>query len=109
MKKLSIDPRKLKLPKVRVTFDKRKPESGMYWHPRRSGGSVRDHRCTVDLHREKFSIGTIIHEVGHHMDFIENGSSKGRRWHTNKLLSKIKKLARYCKKMDYWGWVGEKK
>ncbi len=99
--------RRFKLSKVRVTFNKRKPDRGTYRFPLRTF-RTRDNQCTVDLHREVFSIGTIIHEVGHHMDFVDNGSSKGHRWHSNKLLTKIRRLARYCKKMDYWGWVIEK-
>ncbi len=100
--------RHFKLPKVRVTFNRRRPNHGQYNYPsnvRKS--SAKYYGCMIDLHEETFSIGTIIHEVGHHMDFIKNGSRKGRRWHSNRLLSMIKRIARYCKKMDYWGWLKE--
>lgn len=101
--------RRFKLPKVDVVFNKRKPDGGTYWYPRRTFRMRKvDNRCTIGLHKEVFSIGTIIHEVGHHMDFVENGSPKSRRWHSNKLLTKMRRLARYCKRMGYWGWVMEK-
>ncbi len=101
--------RHFKLPKVRVMFNRRRPNHGQYIHPQNVNKFMASRcGCIINLHKMVFSIGTIIHEVGHHMDFIKNGSQKGRRWHTNKLLPMIKRIARYCKKMGYWGWVREK-
>ena len=100
--------RHFKLPKVNVTFDKRRPNCGQYNYPtNQSKNQAKYCTCNIDLHKEVFSIGTITHEVGHHMDFIKNGSPKNRKWHTKKLLVMVKRINRYCKKKEYWGWIKE--
>ena len=81
--------RHYKLSPLKVSFNKRKPNSGTYW--------IRSKR--VDFHRSVVSFGILCHEVGHHMAMEQNGKSG----HTKKLMVRIRRLVKYCRKKDFWG------
>lgn len=102
--------RHFKLPKVNVKFNKRVPNCGHYlsWCYRNPEGCP-DYGCTIVLHRYFFSIGLIAEEVAHHMDYIKNGDHKHRKTHTKRLITKIKRILKYCAKKNYWGWIKQDK
>jgi len=81
--------RHYKLRPLKVSFNKRKPNTGTYW--------IRSKR--VDFHRSVVSFGILCHEVGHHMAMEQNGKSG----HTKKLMVRIRRLVKYCRKKDFWG------
>ena len=85
--------RHYKVPKVKVIFRKRRPNSGTY---KPSSG-------IISLHPEKFSIEVICHEVAHHIQYLTG--KKNVKWHTKKHLTILKRLLKYCAKMEYWGWL----
>jgi len=74
---------------LKVTFNKRKPNTGTYW-PRSK---------RVDFHRSVVSFGIICHEVGHHYAMEQTGKCG----HTKKLMVRIRRLVKYCRKKNFWG------
>ncbi|MBU0847314.1 hypothetical protein KKH23_09050 [Patescibacteria group bacterium] len=81
--------RHYKLSTLKVTFNKRKPDSGAYWKRSRR----------VDFHRTVVSFGIVCHEVGHHMAMEQTGKCG----HTKKLMVRIRRLVKYCRKKKFWG------
>jgi len=81
--------RHYKLSPLKVSFNKRKPNSGTYW--------IRSKR--VDFHRSVVSFGIICHEVAHHYLMEQTGKSG----HTKKLMARIRRLVKYCRKKNFWG------
>lgn len=81
--------RHYKMKFIKILFTKRKKDTGKM---------LRDSRVML-LHKSVFSIGLITHEVAHKMLMDQTGG-KG---HTKKLMTRIRRLNRYCKKMNYWG------
>jgi len=81
--------RHYELSPLKVTFNKRKPNTGTYW--------TRSRR--VDFHRSVVSFGIICHEVGHHYAMEQTGKSG----HTKKLMVRIRRLVKYCRKKNFWG------
>lgn len=95
--------RRFKLPKVRVEFTKRRPYSGHYLSPKYSPRLCMDYYCEIHLQPEYFSFGLVAEEVAHHMDYMKNGPTNGRKTHTKKLVVMMRRLLKFCKKRDYWG------
>lgn len=81
--------RRYKLRPLKVTFNKRKPNTGTHWRRSRR----------VDFHKTEVSIGIICHEVGHRYLLEDTGKSG----HTKKLMTRIRRLNNYCRKMGFWG------
>lgn len=81
--------RHYKLRPLTVVFTKRKPNTGTYWR----------HMRRVSFHKSVISIGVICHEVGHHYLREQTGKSG----HTKKLMTRIRRLNKYCRKMNFWG------
>ena len=81
--------RHYKMKPIKILFTKRIESTGeMYIKSR-----------IMLLHKSVFCIGLITHEVAHKMLMDQTGKSG----HTKKLMSRIRRLNRYCKKMQYWG------
>ena len=81
--------RHYKIRPIQVKFKKHTPNGGTCWYSLR----------LISFHREKTSIGIICHEVAHQLLYDQTG----RRGHTKKLMTRIRRLINYCRKMDYWG------
>lgn len=82
--------RHYKLRPIQTVFNKRTPNGGTCWYSSRR----------VSFHRETASIGIICHEVAHQLLYDQTG----KRGHTKKLMTRIRRLNNYCRKMDYWGY-----
>ena len=81
--------RHYKLSPLKVTFNKRKPNTGSYWTSSKR----------VDFHSSVFSFGIICHEVGHHYAMEKTGKCN----HTKRLMVRIRRLVKYCRKKNFWG------
>ena len=81
--------RHYKMHPITVKFRKHTPNGGTCWYSSR----------LISFHRERVSIGIICHEVAHQLLYDQTG----KRGHTKKLMTRIKRLINYCRKMDYWG------
>jgi len=80
--------RHYELSPLKVTFNKRNPNTGSYWPRSRR----------VDFHRSIVSFGIICHEVGHHYAMEQTGKCG----HTKKLMVRIRRLVKYCRKKNFW-------
>jgi len=85
--------RHFKLSPLDVTFRKRKAHAGEYYKAKRW------RKAYVNFHKSKFNLLIVIHEVAHH--FLRDKTGKSP--HTKKLMTLIRRLVKYCRKMDYWG------
>lgn len=83
--------RHFKLRPVDVVFRKRCHNGGTCWSRSRE----------ISFHPTVVSFGTICHELGHQFHYDQTG----KRGHTKKLMTRIRRLQRYCEKMNYWGYA----
>ncbi len=81
--------RHYKMKPIMVKFGKHTPNGGSCWRNSR----------LISFHREEVSIGIICHEVAHQLLYDQTG----RCGHTKKLMTRIKRLINYCRKMGCWG------
>ena len=81
--------RHYKMNPMTVKFGKHTPNGGTCWYKSRR----------ISFHREKASIGIICHEVAHQLLYDQTGKSG----HTRKLMTRVRRLNNYCRKMGYWG------
>lgn len=87
--------RHFKLSPVNIVFDKRRVGYGSYIR------YVRYWEPEIHLHPSGASLGLVVHELGHHYQFVKTGKKSK---HNKKLMVIIRRINRYCKKMDYWGF-----
>jgi hypothetical protein len=81
--------RHFKMRPVTVIFEKRKPGTGSCWSESRY----------MSFHKSDCSIGIICHEVGHQFHYDQTG----KKGHSKKLMTRIRRLNNYCRKMGFWG------
>lgn len=81
--------RHYKMSPITIKFGKHTPNGGTCWYKSRQ----------VSFHREKASIGIVCHEVAHQLLYDQTG----KHGHTKKLMTRIRRLNNYCRKMNYWG------
>ena len=86
--------RHYKLPKVKVEFSKRNRFEGAYRY-RSDGGS-----CLLKFCMKGINLSIIVHEVAHHYQRIK----QGKTGHNKRLMTVIRRITKYCVKMNYWGY-----
>lgn len=88
------------LPKVFVRFCKNQWCEGKYYYNLAEPvvGDLIQYAWNKKI---KVSILAICHEVAHHYEYMKKGNSR----HAKPLLKIIKRMLKYCKKHEYWGWA----
>lgn len=85
--------RHYKMKPIKLIFTKRK----------KNAGAINVRNRIMKLHPYVFSLSLLTHEVAHQMLYDQTGKSG----HIKKLMTRIRRLNRYCEKMNYWGYKVE--
>lgn len=86
-------------------FKIRKPSKIVFTKHKGNTGTCTDSRI-LKFHKEVFSFGITAHEITHLWldEWMYRG---GTKCHTKKTMSKIRRILKYCAKMNYWGHYDE--
>ena len=53
---------------------------------------------------KRLTMFLLVHEVSHHWDCTKNGHNRNSKYHTKKQRTLLRRLWKYCVKMNFWGY-----